>query len=115
TILCDPRNEWMTWRYGMHFRLTAAELALARGALAQAHQYINDALAIAHRTVSRRYLVRAWRLLAACHIAGGNLAEAQRLLSLTVPEARALGNPPQLWQALLAHAHVLHTLRRRDE
>ena len=24
-LVADPRNEWMTWRYGMHYRAAAAE------------------------------------------------------------------------------------------
>ena len=30
-------------------------------------------------------------------------------------EARALGNPPQRWHALLAHGRTLHALGRTDE
>ncbi|HXQ22614.1 MAG TPA: adenylate/guanylate cyclase domain-containing protein [Candidatus Acidoferrales bacterium] len=114
-ILGDRRNEWMTWRYGMHYRLCAAELMLQRGDLARTRQHIEACLATARRTQSRRYLVRATRLLAACHVAGGERTEADRLLAVTVDEARTLGNPPQLWHALLAHGRVLQSLGRDDQ
>jgi tetratricopeptide (TPR) repeat protein len=114
-ILADQRNEWMTWRYGMHFDLTAAEFWIARDDLGRARQHIQNCLAVAQRTRSRRYLVRATRLLAACHAAAGDLVAAERLLSDTLSQARALRNPSQLWHALRAHAQLLHTLGRRDE
>ncbi len=114
-ILSDRHNEWLTWRYTMHYHLSAAELALARRDLGHARQHIEACLTTARRTNSRRHLVRATRLLAACHSAEGNLTEAERLLATTVDAARALGNPPQRWLALLAHGRVLHSLGRRDE
>jgi class 3 adenylate cyclase/tetratricopeptide (TPR) repeat protein len=114
-ILGDRRNEWMTWRYGMHFHANAAELALARGDLGRARDCLAACLATAERTRSRRYVVRATRLLAGCHVAGGDLAGAERLLARAVHEAHALGNPPQRWHALLAHGRTLHALGRTDE
>jgi class 3 adenylate cyclase/tetratricopeptide (TPR) repeat protein len=114
-ILADRRNEWMAWRYGMHYRASAAELALARGDVARAREHLAACLATAERTRSRRYLVRGTRLLAACHAADGDRPGAERLLARVVADARALGNPPQRWHALLAHARVLAALGRRDE
>ena len=114
-ILADRRNEWMTWRYGMHYDLSAAELYIARGDFGRAGQHIQNCLAVAQRTRSRRYVVRATRLLAACHIAAGDLAKGERLLSTVVTEARALANPAQLWHALLAHGTILHSQGRRDD
>ncbi|MGH7820417.1 MAG: hypothetical protein ACREQ9_11625, partial [Candidatus Binatia bacterium] len=114
-ILGDRQNEWMTWRYGMHYRASAAELALARGDVARARQLVSDCLATAQRTRSRRYVIRGERLLAALHVASGDLVEGERTLAVVVEAARALGNPAQLWQALLAHGRALHALGRRDE
>ncbi|MBI1817393.1 MAG: AAA family ATPase [Deltaproteobacteria bacterium] len=114
-ILSDRRNEWMTWRYGMHFHASAAELALARSDLDRARQHIEACLATAQRTKSHRYIVRATRLLAACHISAGNVVEAERVLGEVVRAARALANPPQLWHALLAQGRALHSLGRHDD
>ena len=113
-ILADRRNEWMSWRYGMHYDLTAAEFWIARGDLGRARQHIENCMSVAQRTRSRRYLVRATRLLAACHRAAGELAESERLLSDVVTQARALANPSQLWHALLAHGRVLQDLGRHE-
>ena len=114
-ILADRSNEWMTWRYGMHYDLTAAEFSIARDDLGRARQHIENALAIARRTRSRRYVVRATRLLASCHVAAGDLVEGERLLADVVSNARTLTNPAQLWHALLAHGRVLHALGRGDD
>jgi class 3 adenylate cyclase/tetratricopeptide (TPR) repeat protein len=114
-ILGDRRNEWMTWRYSMHYHLAAAELALARGDVRQARRDIEACLTTARRTRSRRYLVRSSRLLAGCHLADGDLVGAETLLASTVTAARDLGNPPQLWHALLSYGRVLHALGRRDD
>ena len=114
-LVANPRNEWMVWRYRMHYELTAAELALARGDLAAARHLIGSCLAVAGRTRSRRYLVRATRLLAECHVAAGRLPEAERLLAGAVADARALGNPPQLWQTLAAYGRVLDAEGKRDQ
>ena len=114
-ILGDRRNEWMTWRYGMHYHLSSAELALARGDLGRARSYIETCQVTAERTRSRRYLIRASRLLGECHVAAGNLVEAERLLAAAVRDAKTLGNPPQIWHAGLAFGRILHDLGRRDE
>jgi ATP/maltotriose-dependent transcriptional regulator MalT len=99
----------------MHYQISAAELALARGDLAQARERITACLGTAERTGSRRYLVRANRLLAAAHVAAGDPTTAAQLLATVVRDARQLGNPPQRWHALLAYGRVLHTLGRRDD
>jgi hypothetical protein len=104
----------MTWRYGMHYRAAAAEAALAGGDLARAQEHVHALQAGAERTRSRRYLVRAGRLLAACRTASGDPAGAEALLARTVAEAHALGNPVQRWQSLLEHGRVLAARGRRD-
>ena len=114
-LLADRRNEWMTWRYGMRHHLAAAELALAHGESARAREEIEAGLVTARRTRSRRYIVRGLRVLAAGSAAEGNYWDAERLLLQSVSEARALGNPPQLWHSCLAYGRVLDRLGRRDE
>jgi ATP/maltotriose-dependent transcriptional regulator MalT len=114
-IVGDPRNEWMTWRYRMHYQLTAAELALSRGEVARAGQLTARCREAAQRTRSRRYLVRAARIWGACHAADGDLQGANAILAAAVQEARELKNPPQLWQTLLAHGRVQQRLGMRDE
>jgi tetratricopeptide (TPR) repeat protein len=104
-IANKPRNEWMVWRFGMHCQATACELALDRGDLARARDHLAICLRTARRTRSRRYLVRAIRLLAACHVFAGDFAKAEPLISAAVRRARELGNPPQRWHALLAQGH----------
>ncbi|HUI24879.1 MAG TPA: adenylate/guanylate cyclase domain-containing protein [Candidatus Kryptonia bacterium] len=114
-ILADSRNEWMTWRYRMHYELSAAELAIARGELAQARKLIESCLVAAQRTNSRKYIAKATRLLAACHLAAGDLAASEQLMGTALEIARAMGNPPQLWHSLVVRGRVLHALGRRDE
>jgi class 3 adenylate cyclase/tetratricopeptide (TPR) repeat protein len=114
-ILADRQNEWMVWRYGMHHQVAVAEHALARGDLGRARDALGTCLTTARRTNSRRYIVRATRLLAECHVAGGNLAEAEMLLAGAVTDARALANPPQLWHALAAYGRVLDQRGKSDE
>ncbi len=115
TIINTPGNEWMVWRYRMHYQLTSAALALARNDLGAARNQIEACLTSARTTRSRRYIVRATRLLAECQLAAGKLQEAEMLLASTVSDARTLGNPPQLWQALAMYARVLDKLGKRDE
>jgi class 3 adenylate cyclase/tetratricopeptide (TPR) repeat protein len=114
-IANKPRNEWMVWRFGMHCQATACELALDRGDLARARDHLAICLRTARRTRSRRYLVRAIRLLAACHVFAGDFAKAEPLISAAVRRARELGNPPQRWHALLAQGRVLDRLGKHDE
>jgi len=114
-IIGTPGNEWMVWRYRMHYQLTSAALALAKNDLGAARDQIAACLVCARTTRSRRYIVRATRLLAECQLAAGKLQEAEMLLASTVADARSLGNPPQIWQALAAYARVLDTLGKRDE
>jgi len=114
-ILADRRNEWMAWRYGMHYRTSAAELAIARGDLGRAHEHLDSCLATAERTSSRRYSVRARRLLGSLRLVEGNVAGAEALLAEVVEEAGRLGNPTQRWQSLLAYGRVLHVLGRPED
>jgi hypothetical protein len=105
----------MTWRYRMHYELTAAELALSRGEAARARNFIARCRKAAQRTRSRRYLVRAARLWGVCHAAEGDLRGANAILTAAVQDARGLRNPPQLWHTLLAHGRVQQRLGMRDE
>jgi len=114
-ILADGRNEWMTWRYGMHYRAAAAEHALATGHLARARELGEACLAAAQRSKSRRYIVRSQRLLARCAAVDGDAKGAVKALGAVAVEARRLGNPPQLWSTLGAEASVLATLGRKDD
>jgi class 3 adenylate cyclase/tetratricopeptide (TPR) repeat protein len=114
-IVHDRRKLWMQWRYGMHYHASAAALALIRGETGRARERLAACLTTARATSSRRYLARAGRLVAACLVAEGNLAEADRELTEAVHIARAIGNPPQLWHALTAHGRVLRDLGRADE
>lgn len=105
-ILADAANEWMTWRYSMHFQLAAADLLLLRGDLVRAEERIAGALAAAERTGSRRYKVRGQRAMARWHAASGNLTGAETFATNAIDLARSIGNPPQIWQALLDRAHI---------
>jgi hypothetical protein len=105
----------MAWRYGMHYNAAAADLALARGDLSAAKTHVEACRATAHRTRSRRYLVKSQRLLAACHFAAGDFGASEAILAQTVRDATSLGNPTQLWHTALAHGRVLQQLGRRDE
>jgi len=101
-ILNDPRNEWMTWRYRMHYQLAAAGLALARGDVGRARELIELCLTAAQQTKSRRYIVRAQCLLARCVAAGGDVRGAATLLGSAATAAAQLRNPPQVWHTGLA-------------
>lgn len=114
-ILADEANEWMTWRYSMHYQLSAAELLLRRGDRARARRRIDLAMAAAERTGSRRYIVRALRALAQCHAADGDLAAAEEMSRRAVAAAEMLRNPPQLWQSLIARAELMERSDRREE
>jgi tetratricopeptide (TPR) repeat protein len=114
-ILADPASAWMGWRYGMHFQASTAELMLERGEIGRARDAASACLAAARRTQSRRYIVRGTILLAACHLAEGDLTGAERLLAVAKSDARSLGNPPQLWRVLLAYGQVVEVLGRREE
>jgi len=114
-IVRDPRNEWMTWRYRMHYQLSAAEFALSRGEVTRAGELIARCRHAAQRTRSRRYLVRAARLSGLCHAADGDVQGADQILATAVQQARELKNPPQLWHTLLAHGRVQQRLGMREE
>ena len=114
-IVRDPRNEWMTWRYRMHYQLSAAEFALSRGEVTRAGELIARCRHAAQRTRSRRYLVRAARLSGLCHAADGDVQGADQILATAVQQARELKNPPQLWHTLLAHGRVQQRLVMREE
>ncbi|MGH7321460.1 MAG: tetratricopeptide repeat protein [Candidatus Rokuibacteriota bacterium] len=111
-VVGDPATHtWMKWRYAMHLSVSLGELWLARGNLARARECAERCLDAATRTMSRKYLVRGWRLRGEIARAGRQWDESETALREALTIARAIGNPTQLWRTHLACGH-LHAERK---
>jgi tetratricopeptide (TPR) repeat protein len=57
---------------------------------------------LAEPTMSRKNLVKGWRLKGQALLAQGQGAQAEAALSRSLTLAREIGNPPQLWKTYQA-------------
>jgi len=95
-------EEWMKWRYSQHLYHSLGELWLAKGDAAQALEFADECLKLAESTMSRKNLVKGWRLKGQALLAQGQGTQAEAALSRSLALAREIGNPPQLWKTYQA-------------
>jgi class 3 adenylate cyclase/tetratricopeptide (TPR) repeat protein len=107
-------SEWMRWRYSMHLFASLADAALERGDVAGARRFIDECLELAIRTRSRKYVVKARRLLGEIALARHEHEDAERALREALAVAQAIGSPTPLWQTHAALGR-LYTARGKPE
>jgi tetratricopeptide (TPR) repeat protein len=95
-------EEWMKWRYLQHLYHSLGELWLTKGDAAQALEFAEECLKLAEPTLSRKNLVKGWRLQSQALLAQGQGEQAEATLSRALTIAREIGNPPQLWKTYQA-------------
>lgn len=110
----DPSHEWMKWRYRMHMQVSLGEYWLMRGEPDRAEPYLAQCLEAATRTVSRKYLVRAWRLEGEIATFRRDWPAASTALGRALEQARTIGNPPQLWKTWQALGQLQTALGERE-
>ena len=64
-------EEWMKWRYSQHLYHSLGELWLTKGDAAQALEFAEECLKLAEPTMSRKNLVKGWRLKGQALLAQG--------------------------------------------
>jgi tetratricopeptide (TPR) repeat protein len=95
-------EEWMKWRYAQHLYHSLGELWLAKGDAAQTLECAEACLKLAEPTMSRKNLVKGWRLKGQALLAQGQGEQAEAALARALTMAREIGNPPQLWKTYQA-------------
>jgi tetratricopeptide (TPR) repeat protein len=95
-------EEWMKWRYSQHLYHSLGELWLTKGEAAQALEFAEECLKLAEPTMSRKNLVKGWRLKGQALLAQGQGEQAEEALARALTIAREIGNPPQLWKTYQA-------------
>jgi tetratricopeptide (TPR) repeat protein len=95
-------EEWMKWRYAQRLYHSLGELWLIKGDAAQALEFAEECLKLAEPTMSRKNLVKGWRLKGQALLAQRQGEQAQEALSRALTIAREIGNPPQLWKTYQA-------------
>src|SRR5215510_135826 len=93
---------WQKWRYSQHLYHSLGELWLTKGDAAQALEFAEECLKLAEPTMSRKNLVKGWRLKGQALLAQGQGEQAEAALSRALTVAREIGNPPQLWKTYQA-------------
>jgi tetratricopeptide (TPR) repeat protein len=93
---------WAKWRYSQHLYHSLGELSLIKGDTEQALAFAEECLKLAEPTVSRKNLVKGWRLKGQAFCAQGRLPEAEEPLRKALTIAKEIGNPPQLWKTYQA-------------
>ena len=92
----------MKWRYSQHLYHSLGELWLTKGDAAQALEFAEECLKLAEPTMSRKNLVKGWRLKGQTLLAQGQEEQAEAALTRALTIAREIGNPPQLWKTYQA-------------
>src|SRR5262249_6366169 len=95
-------EEWAKWRYMQHLYHSLGELWLTKGDAAQALEFAEECLKLAEPTLSRKNLVKGWRLRGQALLAQGQREQAEAVLSRALTLARQVGKPPQLWKTYQA-------------
>ena len=97
-----PKDRYMLWRYAQHLYHSLGELWLAKGDAAQTLEFAEACLKLAEPTISRKNLVKGWRLKGQALLAQGQGEQAEPALARALTMAREIGNPPQLWKTYQA-------------
>jgi tetratricopeptide (TPR) repeat protein len=95
-------EEWMKWRYSQHLYHSLGELWLIKGDAVQALEFAEECLKLAEPTLSRKNLVKGWRLKGQALLAQRQGEAAEEALSRALTVAQEIGNPPQLWKTYQA-------------
>ncbi|MBI5651805.1 MAG: AAA family ATPase [Chloroflexi bacterium] len=102
----QERDKWgevfMKWRYYQHACHSLGELRLNQGDVASAHALAAECLKIAEATASRKYIVKAKRLMSQVLLTENKYDPAEELLNHALALAQEIGNPPQLWKTWVA-------------
>jgi class 3 adenylate cyclase/tetratricopeptide (TPR) repeat protein len=111
----DPTtSSWMKWRYLIRLQASLGELWLAQGDLAKAKGCADRCLELATRSVSRKNLVKGWRLAGEIATARRQWEAAEQALGEALAVARSIGNPTQLWKSHLAMGRLRAESGRPD-
>lgn len=105
----------MKWRYAQHLYHSLGELWLTRGDAGQALRCAEACLELAVSTISRKNLVKGWRLQGQAYCRQRRLPEAEVALQKALTLAREIGNPPQLWQTYQAQGQLFKQPGQRDQ
>ncbi len=105
-----PQDHLLLWRYAQHCCHSYGEWWLQRGDHGTARAYADECLERAEASDSKKNIVKARRLRAQVALADGALPTADEEIAHALRVARAIRNPPQLWQT---HA-VVGALRHRQ-
>src|SRR5215468_2890589 len=92
----------MKWRYSQRLYHSLGELWLTKGDAAQALEFADECLKLAEPTMSRKNLVKGWRLKGQALLAQGQGERAEAALVRALTMAQDIGNPPQLWKTCQA-------------
>jgi class 3 adenylate cyclase/tetratricopeptide (TPR) repeat protein len=95
-------DEWMKWRYEQYLYHSLGELWLTKGEGAQALECAEECLKLAEPTMSRKNLVKGWRLKGQALLAQGQGEAAEAALKRALTIGQEIGNPPQLWKTYQA-------------
>ena len=110
-----PKDCEISWRHTLRDYATFADLWFARGDWERALSSADGCLALAEKTESAKYIVRARRARGLALLALGRIAEGEEEICAAVPLAVEVGNPPQLWRTHAALGELRQAQGRPDD
>jgi predicted ATPase/class 3 adenylate cyclase len=94
----DPGYLFTRHRWEVRQLCASGHISLSEDNLEEAKGHAQRALEIAEKTLNRRGMIGAQRLMAEISIAKGDFTEAKQRLSLALSDAKQTANPPHLWK-----------------
>jgi predicted ATPase len=94
----DPGYFYNRHRWEVRLCCTLGETCLYKNETREALKYAKKAFKTAERTLNKRGLIRANRLMGEIYLAMGDLPNAEEKLKSALELAIEVGNPPHLWK-----------------
>jgi tetratricopeptide (TPR) repeat protein len=98
----DRAYLWNKHRWESRHLCTLGEICLQKNETNEALKYAIKAYEVSERTMNKRGVIRANRLMGEIYITQNDLSKAEKKLNEALANAKVVGNPPHLWKTYYA-------------
>ncbi|UCE55082.1 MAG: tetratricopeptide repeat protein, partial [Desulfobacterales bacterium] len=105
----DPGYLWGKVRWEVRLLCTLGEIYLHKNEADEALNYAERAFNVAEKTLNKRGMIRANRLMGEIYLTRRELSTAEEELKKALSLAKDVGNPPHLWKTYFALGHLKET------
>jgi len=105
----DPGYLMSKHRWGVRQLCALGEIFLNNDEIDEAMECAQRAFEITERTLNKRGMIRATRLMGEIYTAKKDFSKAEEKLNQAIANAKEIGNPPQLWRTYYALGQLKET------